>query len=70
MKHQKIMKTLVPILFVLLICFCCNDLMARNPLETLLTPNPPPSPAPINGFIGIALAVGAYFGAKKLRKDT
>lgn len=24
-------------------------------------------PAPIDGFIGIALAVGAYFGSKKLR---
>lgn len=24
-------------------------------------------PAPINGFIGIVLAVGAYFGAKKLK---
>lgn len=25
-------------------------------------------PAPINGFIGIALAAGAYFGARKLRE--
>lgn len=24
--------------------------------------------APINGLVGIALAVGAYFGARKLRK--
>lgn len=26
-----------------------------------------PEGAPIDGFIGIAIAVGAYFGAKKLR---
>lgn len=26
-------------------------------------------PAPINGLVGIALAVGAYFGAKKLKNE-
>lgn len=28
----------------------------------------PPSTIPINGLIGIALAAGAYFGAKKLKE--
>ncbi|HET8810591.1 MAG TPA: hypothetical protein VFM65_10065 [Flavobacteriaceae bacterium] len=27
----------------------------------------PPPGAPINGFVGIALAVGVYFGIRKLR---
>ena len=31
--------------------------------------DPPDTELPINGFIGIALVAGAYFGAKKLKSQ-
>lgn len=60
---------------VLLLTLCLilgvgQHLYAQNPLEDIFFPDDVEDepPAPIDGFIGIALAVGAYFGARNLRK--
>lgn len=65
----------MPILLVVLICIFCQGLMAQNPLEKILGDpqgppgGPGPPTTPINGLIGIALAIGAYFGVRKLKKN-
>jgi hypothetical protein len=60
-------KNLVIVAFMVL-ALCSNDMYAQLELpdagEVLDEPE-----APIDGFISIALAIGAYFGVKKLRKN-
>lgn len=60
-------KNLLIVAFMVLI-LCSNDMYAQldlpNDGEVLDEPE-----APIDGFISIALAIGAYFGVKKLRKS-
>ncbi len=55
---------------LMLLLLSTNSLLAQEPIElpddgiVLDAPE-----APVDGFISIALAVGAYFGVKKLRKS-
>lgn len=59
------------LVFTLLFVLAINwGLGAQNPLEDILfgtDVNDVPA-TPINGFIGVALAAGAYFGARKLKR--
>ena len=56
---------------LMLLLLSSNSLLAQGPLELpddgIVLDNEPE--APIDGFISIALAVGAYFGVKKLRNS-
>ncbi|MBB4119470.1 MAG: PID-CTERM protein-sorting domain-containing protein [Mesonia hippocampi] len=57
-------KYIFPVLVIALLLVATSGY--ANPFDEIIFENDVDD-APIDGFIGIAMAIGAYFGVKKLR---
>ncbi|SEA51838.1 hypothetical protein SAMN05421540_106168 [Psychroflexus halocasei] len=64
-KNQNIVKGILLVVFILLIV---APSMAQIPLPGGGEEGPGDTPAPIDGLIGVAIAVGAVAGVRRLRK--
>lgn len=66
LKEKHLLKFILSIFFLFLVCSW--DLHAQLP--SFMDDVDDSSPAPINGLIGIGLAIGAYLGVQKLKENS
>lgn len=67
LQNKNILKGSLVVIILLLVMFIDGDLFAQITLPNDGTVNDEPA-APIDGFIGVGIAIGSYLGYRKLKK--
>lgn len=62
-------RMVILMVFMLTLMNIQSALAQLPPFMDFVDDETPPPTAPIDGFVGIALLVGAYMGAKALKKE-